>query len=543
MVRFPARLLCLVGILAGMLCMPATGLAAQASIDIQRSPAPPFAVINDGNGSVQYTITLDIDTNPCYMTVDVNGPTAGGPALFAQTLIPLFAADFTTVASRKHYTNSGVFAIPANTAPGDYYITASFFQDAGGCAADHKSGGVIENSVSPNFIVAAAGQLTIRKYEDGNGDAQRSASELGLPGWKFNVEAWIPDAGGDYCSAIVGVQSADMAVAGPAAGGCDPSNTFQLTTGANGSVSLAGPAGRYRVTELPQNGWFMYPATGMTRMADVAAGPATPTEFPFGNMRPGSICGVAWLDKDRDGLRDVAEEGRFSDVVISLQGGAAITSKLDPVAQPFVFASPVPDVKTDKDGAYCFTSLVAGPYNITSADVTDHASTGDADGAGNGTQFIGPVQLPSGGSVINQDFGFAPPLAQMKITKSADVESTKAGSIITWTVVVTNDSKVDVESAVLRDPLPRGLSITSLGGAKLTSGSLVWQLGDIATGASVTKTFKTKVSSSAGKSVTNVARATADNAAAVKAQDKVTITVGTTPTPGGTTPVTPAVTG
>lgn len=95
--------------------------------------------------------------------------------------------------------------------------------------------------------------LTIVKFNDSNASKTEDLGEVRLAGWQFKVTG--------------------------------NGKTYNLTTGADGTVSLSGlSAGTYTVTEINQAGWEN--TTGLTIARKITSDPSTQT-FVFGNRRPG----------------------------------------------------------------------------------------------------------------------------------------------------------------------------------------------------------------------------------------------------------------
>jgi uncharacterized repeat protein (TIGR01451 family) len=112
----------------------------------------------------------------------------------------------------------------------------------------------------------------------------------------------------------------------------------------------------------------------------------------------------------------------------------------------------------------------------------------------------------------------APVLA---ITKTGTASLTK-GKQATYTITVTNNGNIAAENTVVTDTIPSGLSYTSSSPAATVSGSTVtWNAGTLAVGAS--KTYLITLNADTVGKYTNLAAATASNAAKVEATAPVEV--------------------
>jgi uncharacterized repeat protein (TIGR01451 family) len=89
---------------------------------------------------------------------------------------------------------------------------------------------------------------------------------------------------------------------------------------------------------------------------------------------------------------------------------------------------------------------------------------------------------------------------------------------IRYALTVTNRSAVTARDVVVRDPVPAGASLGRLPArARLDGGTVVWHLGDLAPGARVTVHLRLRADVLSARRVRNEARASAANAATVRA--------------------------
>ncbi|PIY96497.1 MAG: hypothetical protein COY66_04000, partial [Candidatus Kerfeldbacteria bacterium CG_4_10_14_0_8_um_filter_42_10] len=102
----------------------------------------------------------------------------------------------------------------------------------------------------------------------------------------------------------------------------------------------------------------------------------------------------------------------------------------------------------------------------------------------------------------------------LQITKDVSDPSVNPGATVTYTVVITNVGSADALNVTLTDVMPTNLTFVSGGGNTKT-----FELGDLAIGDSVTKTYNVLVADDSGAGTyTNTATAEADNHSPISAQ-------------------------
>ncbi|HVS07651.1 MAG TPA: hypothetical protein VHK65_15995, partial [Candidatus Dormibacteraeota bacterium] len=101
--------------------------------------------------------------------------------------------------------------------------------------------------------------------------------------------------------------------------------------------------------------------------------------------------------------------------------------------------------------------------------------------------------------------------ADIAVAKIASSGTVVVGSNVTFTVTVTNNGPSDATGVQITDPLPSGLAFVSATPSQgtYTSGTGVWNIGAIASGASVTLALTATVTATG--SLTNTATKTAEN--------------------------------
>lgn len=200
-------------------------------------------------------------------------------------------------------------------------------------------------------------------------------------------QVWY-DADGDGLQdpGEVGIGGVDVTVTGP-------SDTFTVATGPDGRWLVPGLApGDYFATvdtaTLPA-GYGPAPTNGaVTYNLTVEAGTDYYyLDWGFNGGTTGSIGDTVFFDADGDGVQDPGEGG-IEGVTLNLldSGGNVIAT-----------------TTTDDDGAYDFTGLPAGSYDVEVTDVD-----GVLTGLNLSTAVVGTIALAAGEDYDLADFGYAP---------------------------------------------------------------------------------------------------------------------------------------
>src|SRR5690606_37881723 len=94
-------------------------------------------------------------------------------------------------------------------------------------------------------------------------------------------------------------------------------NGSVVVTGPDGTVTIPSvPAGQWTVTEVMEPGWI--PVTNVTGPVTIPAGGMG--VFTAANARPAEICGVVFIDTNRNGVLDPGEP-RYQGATLTLGGG------------------------------------------------------------------------------------------------------------------------------------------------------------------------------------------------------------------------------
>ncbi|MCX6269787.1 MAG: FG-GAP-like repeat-containing protein [Bacteroidetes bacterium] len=207
-----------------------------------------------------------------------------------------------------------------------------------------SGGQLIENVNFGNHPDSAA--ICGFKYHDLNGNGVWDQNETGLPGWPiyasgpFGSYSTVTDESGNYCF-------------------------FDLLPG------------NYSVYEGYQSGWSQ---TSFPYEYFFNLGPGqTVGDINFGNMQPGSICGMKFMDQNNNGSFDQGEPG-LSYWQIHLEGPVTTT------------------IYTDYYGQYCFNSLPPGEYTVSEIMLPGWTQTMPVSGTYN-------ISLAEGASINDINFG------------------------------------------------------------------------------------------------------------------------------------------
>ena len=129
---------------------------------------------------------------------------------------------------------------------------------------------------------------------------------------------------------------------------------------------------------------------------------------------------------------------------------------------------------------------------------------------------------------------------KLRLVKTAPAQ-VRRGATIAYRLTVTNTGKVAARSVVVRDPVPAGAFVGTLPSrARLRGAAVVWRLGTLAPGASVTVRLNLRTRVTTVGDVVNVATAVAANAAKVNARARTQLVLPSRVKPAR---VQPAVTG
>ena len=297
-------------------------------------------------------------------------------------------------------------------------------------------------------------------------------------------------------------------------------NTYAVTgtvSSTNAAVNNASPQtltisvnGQTTTTTLIGNGPVSYTLVGLisdglvktvTVMSSATACAMTSLTFtaPMSCSVAPALAGLGdfvFEDTNKNGQQDAGEPG-IPNVMVTLLSGTSV----------------VGTTTTNGSGMYSFTGLTAGTlysvsftapanYTATSQNTGNDATDSDGDPA---TGLTGVYSLTAGEFNPTVDMGYytAPASTSLTITKLVSNTRATLGSILTYTVVLTNTGSISATNVTVRDEATTGLSYVPNSasapvGTVFTPGmpTSTWQVASISAGQSLSLTFQAKVDSS-----------------------------------------------
>ena len=420
-----------------------TPSAFGAGISLDRTPTPPQAIARGvGTEQISFGITYTSVADRWVLTILDGSRT------------PVFSQAQSVPGQPSPITGTASWSPPALAAPGRYRAELAFYSTT--------SNPEPESTATVIFDVAdQLGTIRLVKYEDVNGNGRADAGEPQVPGWRFR---------------LVNPQG----------------NSSELTTGADGSVTVAGvPAGVWQVEEIVTSGWVAISgASGTVTVPNGGTG-----TFVAGNARPAPLSGTVFIDANANGVRDAGE---------AVRGGVALT-----LTGTTGTGAPVTATTTSAgDGTYQFPSLLPGTYSVgvavppglTATTVTTRPNRVITSGTPNPNNDFG---MRAGGGVVAQAPGVA-------ITKTGPATA-RRGTRFTYSITVRNTSGAVARNVRVTDRVPANLTLVAVPrGATIRNGIVTWALGDLAPGARRTLSMRVRVNpTSTVRTVRNTATVTA----------------------------------
>jgi len=311
-----------------------------------------------------------------YVDANNNGVRNAGEAGIPNTTITLTGTDDHGAAvNRNTLTDAqGNFSF-ADLRPGEYTLTET--QPAGygdGLDALGTLGGTLGDDVLSNIGVTPGANGSGYTF------GEKSASISGVVFLDSNANGVLD---GGETGRLAGVQiqllnSVNQVLA-------------TTTTAADGSYSFGSlTTGDYSVVETQPNGY------GSSTPADMPV--TVPTTGVAGvnfGATTGSLAGAVYFDADHSGSLDAGDSG-ISGVLLTLTGtdanGASVTRT----------------ASTDANGAFVFTNLLAGDYNISETQPANYISATNSAGTAGGAvsgDTIGGIALGAAQNANQYDFG------------------------------------------------------------------------------------------------------------------------------------------
>ena len=205
----------------------------------------------------------------------------------------------------------------------------------------------------------------------------------------------------------------------------------------------------------------------------------------------GSITGTVYEDANGSVIFDLGEPTLPAGITISLYLDAGTPlNTLDDILIGTTF--------TLADGTYVFDLLPVGSYRIQIDTAAPQIPAGYTLTTGS---LLVNVVVTDGQTTTNQDFGFAPPLADLSITKAAlstvdgtPVTTLQAGTAVDFVITLSNNGPGTPTGVVVQDLLQSGFAYVSddsaASGTTYNSDTGLWTVGTLSPGSSQVLTVR-----------------------------------------------------
>ena len=423
-------------------------LAAAQGISLNRTPAPPQAILQSGTQQIGYTVSFA--TTPTNLRLSIFNPS--GTQIVSE---PLAIAGPSPITNTASFVPNN-FSLGGNAPLGRYRAQLDFFSSP---APDANP----ETSANVAFDVAdALGTLTIVKFDDLNGNGVRDPGEPGLPGWVFQ---------------LVNPQG----------------NGAVVVTGPDGSVTIPSvPAGNWTVTEVMEPGWIpITPVSGPMTIPANGTG-----SFTAANARPAPLCGTVFLDANRNGILDPGEVGH-PNATLTLAGPGAVPGPMPSGPDgAYCFENLQP-------GTYTVAVTVPAGFVNTSPVSIPNIELRSGVGSYNNNFGLAPPPPATGQ-------GRPAPAPDVPLATHAPATPQREG-VFDYTIVVRNRSNFVARNVEVTDLVPAQLTLVRIpAGATMRNGVVTWPLGNLAAGASRTLTMRVRVNPQFTGVIVNTATVTAE---------------------------------
>ena len=128
--------------------------------------------------------------------------------------------------------------------------------------------------------------------------------------------------------------------------------------------------------------------------------------------------------------------------------------------------TPITSVTLAANGVYKFVVVTNAPVTAT------NAQTGELTVTANTSSVFTPVQ-----TVTNNDIAIISTNAVVSVTKSANITTGPAGTVVTYTLTYTNSGNTAATNFVITDALPKDAAPGTIGTMKYQAGTGVWSGG------------------------------------------------------------------
>jgi len=255
------------------------------------------------------------------------------------------------------------------------------------------------------------------------------------------------------------------------------------------------PIGNYLVTEEEMSGW--YSTTG-DREKEVAITDGETQEVYFGNFKEGKIKVCKYDDYNGDGKKDSGEPG-IEGVSIALEGKTYVFPT--DLTKSFNGMSSWKELKSEEtsgDGCVTFSGLEYGMYRVKEDlnDLPGYLPTDSFDIEGD--YVVSDEMIVTSGYEGKVNFFDKLQPIELSVVKDNDGPNVTPGSVMGYTLTVTNDSESTAYDVLAIDNMPYGFTYVSgstlVNGIahqdpSISGGQLSWTIGEIPAGESVVITY------------------------------------------------------
>ena len=188
---------------------------------------------------------------------------------------------------------------------------------------------------------------------------------------------------------------------------------------------------------------------------------------------------------------------------------AVSVSVSDPLPAGVTYVSATPSQGTCSQAAgtvTCSLGTIASGANASIAVVV----TANVDGTLTNTASVSSTTTDPNGSNNGATQGTTvDPLVDLSLTKTDSVDPVTAGTNLTYTLTATNAGPSVAHNVSITDAVPAGTSFVSAsGGGTLAAGMVTWSIGDLASGANVSRTLTVHVNAGRTAPLSNTGSAT-----------------------------------
>ena len=464
------------------------------------------------NGPCCYTVltTTLLQTNCCNLTATVGTPVCNGNTYTVSGTISLTVtpAQAQTLTVQDNGVVQATITMTAGQTTANFSLTgvsngsshtATVISSNSICAATATYTAPVAISATLTSATICAGQpvsLTATggtSYTFNNGTTNTTGLFTFMPVSTTTISVTVGNASGCTSTASATITVNPPPTIGVTSITCNGLTTFDVaftaTAGATINVNMGTLTGN-TVTGIP-SGQSLF-ITAMLNSCTAVSGPISQNC----QTNAASLGDFVFVDTNKDGIQQAGEPGIPGVVVVLLNGSN----------------TPIASTTTNASGIYSFTGLTPGlPYSVSFVAPTGYTSTsaqvgGDDTKDSDDNPITGQtrsVTLAPGENNPNLDAGYYLTAPKLSLEKLVDKTRAEAGSILSYSIVLTNSGSTTATNVTVRDSSTAGLtyvanSATAPAGTTFTQGTpaTTWVISSLAPGQSLTLTFQAKADSS-----------------------------------------------